>query len=492
MTSIADTPSTTAEPASATASAPARPGDAGPAAHRTTAPSPTALILVAAFACLVVALQQTLVVPAVPILPGVLGVSAEGVSWLVTATLLAGAVATPVIARLSDMFGRRRLLVVSMTAVLLGSLIAPLGGLPTLILGRALQGLGTAVVPVAMAQMRDSLPAHRTGAALAILSSVLGVGGGVGIPLGGVIVSALDWTWLFWFSALLSVASIIAIALVIPHHRPGRTERFDLTGAVLLSIGLLGLLTAVSQGNAWGWTSPAILVPGLVGVLVLVAWGVLQLRLDAPLVDLRATAARPVLLTNIASFLLGVLMFANLLFTTLQLQNPEEAAGFGWAPTAAGLAMLPNAAAMLVVAPLSAWLAQRHGPRIVLAVGAVVTAVGYLARIVLSQDAVWAIVWATVIGFGVGIGYAALPMLIVAHTEPQHIGAANGVNALTRAIGTAFASAGVAALASVLATSVDGRTVPSPAAFPAIGWIAVAIAVLVFVCTLGIDRSPRR
>lgn len=454
--------------------------------------SPTALILVAAFSCLVVALQQTLVVPAVPRFPGILGQSPDAVSWLVTATLLSGAVATPIIARLSDMFGRRRLMVVSMVFVLLGSVLAPLGGLPMLILGRALQGLGTAVVPVAMAQMRDSLPAERTSTALAILSAVLGVGGGVGIPLGGVIITTLDWTWLFWISAILSVASIVAIALVIPHHRPGRTEQFDLTGAVLLSIGLVAVLTAVSQGNAWGWASVPTLAFAVLGVLVLIGWGVLELRTIAPLVDLRATAASPVLLTNVSSFLLGVLMFANLLLTTLQLQNPVAAGGFGWAASSAGLAMLPNAAAMLVVAPLTAWMARSWGARWILAVGAVVTVVGYLGRLLLTGDAVSAIVWATVVGFGVGIGYAALPMLIVAHSEPQHIGAANGVNALVRAIGTAFASAGVSAVAAVLAVQAGGRTVPSPAALAAVGGGGVVVALAVLACALGIRARARR
>ncbi|MDO4240574.1 MFS transporter [Micrococcus sp.] len=455
---------------------------------RAATPSSVALIGVAAFSCLVVALQQTLVVPAVPRLPAVLGETPGAVSWLVTATLLSGAVATPIIARLSDMFGRRRLMVVAMLAVLLGSVVAPLGGLPMLILGRALQGLGTAVVPVAMAQMRDSLPPERTSTALAVLSAVLGVGGGVGIPLGGLIVTHLDWTWLFWVSALLSVASLVAIALVIPHHRPDRAERFDLTGAVLLSVGLLALLTAVSQGNAWGWTSVATLGFGVVGLFVLVGWGAVELRTVDPLVDLRATAATPVLLTNVASLLLGVLMFANLLLTTLQLQNPVSQDGFGWSASAAGLAMLPNAAAMLVVAPLTAWMSHRWGPRWILAVGALVTAAGYLGRMLVSTDPTAAIVWATVVGFGVGIGYSALPMLIVAHAEARHIGAANGVNALVRAIGTALASAGVSALAALLAVEAGGRTVPGPAAFTVVGTLAVAFALGVFAAAAGIRQ----
>lgn len=433
----------------------------------------TGLIAVAGLSCLVVALQQTLVVPAVPVLPEVLGVSAVAVSWLVTATLLTGSVATPIIARLSDMFGRKRMLIASMAFVLVGSVLAPLGGLTTLIIGRALQGLGTALVPVAMAQMRDSLPPRRISSSLAILSATLGVGGGIGIPLGGIILQAFNWQALFWTSALLSVAPIVAIALVVPRHDPAEPGRFDLTGAVLLSIGLSALLITVSQGNAWGWGGAKTLIAAAIAVVVLAAWVKQQMSTPEPIVNIRATTSAPLLFTNLSSLVLGVLMFTNLLLTTQVLQNPADAGGFGWSAAAAGLAMLPNAIAMFGVAPLSAWLAERWGARTVLAVGGAVTALGYLLRLFASTSGALVIVWATVIGIGVGIGYAALPMLIVRFAPAHEIGAANGTNALVRAIGTAIASAGVAAIASIFAISVGGAIVPSPSAFTTIAIIAV-------------------
>lgn len=437
-----------------------------------TRKSETGLIVVAGFSCLVVALQQTLVVPAVPVLPDLLGASPVAVSWLVTATLLTGAVATPIIARLSDMFGRKRMLILAMVFVLIGSLIAPLGGLGTLIVGRALQGLGTALVPVAMAQMRDSLSPHRIAPSLAILSATLGVGGGIGIPLGGLILEAFDWQFLFWTSALLSAASIVLIALVMPRATTRQQGRFDLLGAGLLTIGLSALLVGISQGNVWGWGSAATLISFAVALLVLLAWGRQQLSAGDPIVDLRATASAPLLFTNLASLILGMLMFANLLLTTEQLQGPTSAGGFGWTAAAAGLAMLPNAAAMFGVAPLTAWIAENWGPRLVLALGGAITAIGYLLRMVASPSGAMVIVWATVIGIGVGIGYAALPMLIVRCAPGPQIGEANGVNALVRAIGTAIASAGVAAVGSVMAVSVGGAAVPSVAAFATISVIA--------------------
>lgn len=453
--------------------------------------SGVALIAVAGFSCLVVALQQTLVIPTVPVLPEILGSSPVAVSWLVTATLLTGSVATPIIARLSDMFGRKKMLVLTMVFVLVGSVLAPLGGFGTILVGRSLQGLGTALVPVAMAQMRDSLPAHRVSSSLAILSATLGVGGGVGIPLGGVILEALDWQSLFWISALLAVASIVLIALVVPSHKPVDSGRFDFTGAALLTIGVTVLLAGISQGNLWGWSSPATLVSVFVAIVVLLAWGRQQLSTQDPIVDLRATASAPLLFTNLASLVLGVLMFTNLLITTQVLQGPVAEDGFGWSSAAAGLAMLPNAAVMFGVAPLTAWLANRWGPQLVLALGGFVTALGYFLRVVASTNSALVIVWATVIGVGVGIGYAALPMLILRHAPGAQIGAANGVNALVRAIGTSLASAGVAAVGSILAVTVAGTSVPSATAFVAVSVIA-GIGGLMTVLFAGLARGHVR
>lgn len=442
------------------------------------------LVAVAGFSCLVVALQQTLVVPAVPRFPAILGASPGAVSWIVTATLLTGAIATPIIAKLSDLAGRRKMLVASMAFVLLGSVLAPLGGLPLLVAGRALQGLGTALVPVAMAQMRDSLPPEKTGGALAILSATLGIGGGIGIPLGGLIVTAASWQWLFWTSAVLSVLSIVLIALVVPQHEPQARRPFDTTGALLLSLGLVAVLLFVSQGNAWGWFSLPTLLALAVGVVVLAVWGLFELRNESPLVDLRASASRPILFTNLASLTMGVLMFTNLLLTTVRLQGPASQGGFEWSAQAAGLAMLPNALVMFLVAPLTASMSRRVGPRAVLATGAVVTGLGYVLRVVAAPSGGMLIVWATVVGMGVGIGYAALPMLIVRYSPGHQIGEANGVNALVRAIGTAVASAGVAAIEGALSVSVGGHAVPSAAALVVIALIGAGLSLVTLLFAL--------
>lgn len=353
--------------------------------------------------------------------------------------------------------------------------------------------MGTAIVPVAMAQMRDSMPRHRIASSLAVLSATLGVGGGIGIPLGGAIISAGSWAWLFWVSAALSVIALVLVALVLPRERTVDRGGYDLTGTVLMSVGLLALLVALSQGGTWGWVSGATLLSAAAGVLVLAAWAVVELRHPHPLVDLRTSTSPALLATNTASLLLGVMMFSNLLLTTLQLQGPPAEGGFGWSARDAGLAMLPNALGMLAVAPVSARLADRFGPHTVLAVGAAIGLLGNLLRIVATPTSLLAVVWTTVVGIGVGIGYAALPMLVARFAPGPQIGEANGVNALVRAIGTAVASAAVAAVASTLSSRVGGQVVPSAAALTAVSAGGAVLGALVALCALptrhGTDHS---
>lgn len=457
--------------------------------HHTT-DKPGMLIAVAAFSCLVVTLLQSLVVPAVPRFPKLLGTSPLTVSWLVTATLLVGAAATPIIGRLSDIVPRRPLMVVTMGLVFAGSVIAPLGGITTMIIGRALQGLGTALVPVAMAQMRHSLPGDRIPGALALLSATLGIGGGIGIPLGGVLLSGIGWKSMFVVAAILSGISVLLIWKVMPNDRVTQRQSFDYVGALLLIVALSSLLTVLSQGGAWGWGSAMTLGLLAVGIVVTIAWGVYELRIDSPLVDLGTASDRPILLTNAASILMGILMFTNLLLTTLELQNPVVENGFGWSASAAGLAMLPSAAIMLVVAPLSARLSAVMGPRLLLVLGAVITGLGYLMRVGIHIHPAWTILAATVLSMGIGIGYAAMPMMIVEYAPRAEIGSANAVNALMRAIGMAVSSALVSAVTAAMITTVNGVNTPSRTALLTLGIMGIAMAVVAAVLAW-FARHPR-
>lgn len=446
------------------------------------------LIAVAAFSCLVVTLLQSLVIPAMPQLPIELGTSQTAMSWAVTATLLTGAIATPIFGRLGDLYSRRLLMIITMGIVFAGSVIAPLGGIATLIAGRALQGVGTALVPVAMAEMRHSLHAHHLGGALALLSAMLGVGGGLGIPLGGILLSSFGWESMFWFAALLSTISAVAIFLIIPVDKGSHHGTFDVPGAILLTLGLTAMLTAISQGGAWGWSSAQVLGLFATAVVFFGLWVRYELRKESPLVNLRTTLSRPVLLVDFAAMTFGLMMFANLLLTTHELQNPMSEGGFAWSATAAGLAMLPSAVLMIFVTPISAWLDRCYGARAVLVTGAAVVTTGYILRVAWAPSGMWILVWATIVSIGIGIGYAGLPMVIVKYAPPRETGSANAVNALMRSIGMSLASAIVAAITVSFAVLYEDRTVPSAEALSSIAGIGVVLGI----ATVAVSMQARR
>lgn len=453
-----------------------------------TAPHPGLVVAAASFSGLIVALQQTLLVPATPTFPGVLGTSASNVSWVVTATLLTGAAATPIFSRLADMYGKRRMLLVSMGLVLLGSIIAPLGGLATLIIGRALQGMGTPLVPIAMAVMRTSLDRERATSAVALLSAMLAIGGGVGIPLGGFLMGVFSWQALFVVSAVLAIVSLYLISRYIPHDEHEGAQ-FDAVGATVLTVALVGLLLGVSKGAEWGWGSTATLASFAFGILGLIAWVKIEFGQSSPLVDLRTALYPPVLRTHLASLLLGIVMFTNLLVTTVQLQGSFSEGGFGQSAQVAGMAMLPTAALMGFVAPISARIARRWSAATLLILGAAITLASYVLRASVTPTAWMVIVWATIASIGIGMGYAALPMLIFAHVDLSETAEANGFNALLRAIGTAVASAFVGGIGVALSATVDGVSEPSQTANLVVFIFGAVVSLIVIILGMGLRRS---
>jgi MFS family permease len=428
--------------------------------------------------------MKSLVVPLIPKLPGLLHTSASDASWVITATLLAGAVATPVLGRLGDMFGKRRMLLVSLTVLVTGSVICGLSSsLAPTIVGRALQGLSVGVIPLGISIMRDELPPERLGSAMALMSSSLGVGGALGLPGAAVIAQHADWHMLFWTSAGLGAVVIVLVLTLVPESQVRAGGRFDVVGAIALSAGLLCLLLAISKGADCGWSSG--LTTGLfaAAVVILVLWGWWELRIVQPLVDLRTTAHRQVLMTNLASVVIGFAMFAMSLVLTQLLQMPK-ATGYGLGETmlVAGLCFVPSGLLMMAVSPISAQISRAWGPKVSLMAGATVIAAGYGLGIVLMA-AIWQLVLiGAVIGAGIGLAYGAMPALIMGAVPLSETASANGLNSLMRSVGVSVSSAVVGVVLAHMTTRFGPLALPSQAGFRtamAIGGAAALAAVLV-------------
>ncbi|MFC8521443.1 MULTISPECIES: MFS transporter [Micrococcaceae] len=420
-----------------------------------------------ALAGIVVSLMHSLVVPLLPRLPEFLSASAGDTTWAVTATLLAGAVATPTVGRLGDMYGKHRMLLISLGLLVVGSVVGALSfSLAPLIVGRTLQGLAAGVIPLGISIMRDELPPSKVGGATAAMSASLGVGGALGLPVAAVIAETLDWHALFWVAAALGLVAFVLILWLVPESCVKSGGRFDAVGAVAMSAALIMLLLVISKGGAWGWTSPVTL--GLSGgcVFLWIGWAFWELRVARPLVDLRTSWRRQLLLTNLASLIFAFSMLSMSLSLPQILQLPAETGyGMGQPMLVVGLVMAPSGLVMMAVSPLSAWISTTAGPKWSLMAGAVFVTAGYCIGF-LALWAVWQLILASaLVGAGIGLAYGAMPVLVMGAVPPSESASANGLNSLMRSVGTSLSAAVAGLVFAQMSVNLAGHSVPSRDAF---------------------------
>jgi len=463
-------------------------------AEHTSPRRATLELFVVGLGALVVALAQSLLIPVLSILPADLDTSASNVSWLLTSTLLVAAVSVPILGRLGDMFGKRLMLLVAIGALVVGSLLTSFtDNIGLLIAGRAIQGASAAAIPLGISLLAVVMPRERVGSSIALVSAMLGVGGSLGLPLAGFVAENADFHVLFWITAAAGIIAFVGILLIVP-EAPGRSGgRVDVVGSVLLAAGLVALLLPLAQSSTWGWDDPKVWILLAASVVLIGVFGWTQLRIEDPLVDLKALRRVPIVLTNAASILFGFALFASFIGTASYVEAPESSGyGFGSSLLVGGLAMLPGGLAMLVLSPVAAKLIAVRGGSQTLALGATVVAVGFLMRIVV-HDSLWqVIVGATIVGAGTGIGYAAMPSLINAHTPPDEIGAANGLNSLFRSLGSSLASAIGGSILAGSTVIVGTFAVPSLGAYQQIFAVCAGAAVLAAVLVMLIPGTKAR
>ncbi|MFJ8859488.1 MFS transporter [Streptomyces sp. NPDC102451] len=458
-----------------------------------TAPAPAAApdhprfaVGVLAFCGVVVAIMQTIVVPLLPHIPQLTGATPAAASWLVTVTLLTGAVFTPVLGRVGDMYGKRRVLVASLGVLVVGSVLCAVSShIGVLIAGRALQGAAIAVVPLGISILRDELPPERVLSAVALMSSTLGIGAAVGLPVAAVVIENFEWHTMFWVSGVIGLLDILLVLRFVPESPLRSRGRFDALGALGLTAALVCLLLAVTQGGGWGWTSARTLGLLAAAVVIALVWGAYELRVRTPMVDLRVSARPAVLLTNVAALLIGFAFYANSLVTAQMVQEPKATGyGLGASLVVSGLCLLPGGVTMVALSPVSARISAARGPKTSLALAAGIIAVGYVVRYFTSHSLWLIIAGATVVAAGTAIAYSALPALVMRGVPVSETGAANGLNTLMRSIGQAFCSATVAAVLANMTFLAAGRRAPTLGAYQLVFLIAAGAALLALAVTL--------
>ncbi|MCX4537969.1 MFS transporter (plasmid) [Streptomyces sp. NBC_00841] len=434
-----------------------------------------------AFAGITAAIMQTLVTPLIAELPQILHTTSSNAAWVITVTLLVAAVFVPVSGRLGDLLGKRRMLIACSVPLIVGSVVCALSSsVIPMIIGRGLQGMGMGMLPLGIALLRDVVPAEKLSSSIALVSASMGIGGGLGLPIASAVAQYTNWRVLFWGSAALAVAVAALIWFLIPDVPAGaKGQRFDLPGALGLGAGLVSLLLAVSKGADWGWGSATTLGLFAAAVVILVGWGMWELRTRDPLVDLRTTARPRVLLTNLASIFVGTAMYASMLVVPQLLQFPEATGyGLGQSMLAAGLWMAPGGLMMMIVSPLGGKLTDARGPKFTLISGVLVIAAGYGLSLALMGSA-WGLMLVTIVtSSGVGLAYGAMPALIMGSVPLSETAAANGFNTLMRSLGTSVGSAVIGVVLAQMTTTTGGYTFASEDGFRTALMIGGGVALL--------------
>lgn len=402
------------------------------------------------------ALVQSMVNPGLDALRAYLHTGQLGVSWVLTSFLLASAVFTPVLGRLGDHLGKRRILVAVMALLTIGSILAALAHtLPLLIVARVLQGAGGATLPLAFGIMRDLLPRERVGSAVGTIAAVSSVGAAIGVLVTGPIITGLGVPWLFWLPAIANGVVALLLLAVVPRSGRGSTGAGDWLAGATLAITLVLLLLPLSLGEQWGWASPLTLGLLALAVLAGVLWVRVELRSASPLIDMKVFRLRPVWTANLASLLLGVGLYSAFGFIPSFVQTPGSTGyGLGLSITASGLVFLPTTLTQLLSGLAAGPLSRRMPEKVLLVLGAIPLVVSFVL-LALLHDEVWQVALAAAVGgAGFGLSLSALSAIVVHAVPAEHTGAATGMNANIRTIGGAV---GAAVFTSILTAHTSGR-----------------------------------
>jgi EmrB/QacA subfamily drug resistance transporter len=435
------------------------------------------------------ALLQSLVAPALPEIQHALHTSENSVSWVLTAYLLSASVATPLIGRLGDMYGKERLLMIVLVLLSIGTVVSAVSSsLALLLAGRVIQGAAGGIFPLAFGIIRDEFPRARVASGIGLMSALLGVGGGAGVVLAGPIVDNLSFHYLFWLPLVPIVVATVAIHLFIPESPVRVPGRVNWAGAGLMSGGLAAVLIAVSETANWHWLSVKTIGCIVLGLVLLALWVRSEARSDHPLVDMQMMRLRGVWTTNLVALLLGFGMYSSFILLPQFVETPSRVGyGFSSSVTQAGLFMVPSTLAMLIVGSQTGRLEKLFGSKPPLLAGGVATLASFLL-LAFARGSRWEIyLAAALLGSGIGLAFAAMANLIIENVGPGQTGVATGMNTVTRTVGGGF---GGAATASILAGTVGVSGYPTAHGYT-LAFVLCAVALGVGVLA-GIAIPQRR
>ncbi|MFA7584929.1 MAG: MFS transporter [Novosphingobium sp.] len=418
---------------------------------------PAAIILALFLAEMTVTFESTMIYAALPTLVREFGDPIRA-GWLITSHLLIAAATAPIAGRLGDIRGRKHLIMLLLGVALVGSVLSAVTeNFLLILLGRAMQGLSAAVLPLSIGVLRESLPEDKVPMGIGLLTTALGAGSAAGLVLGGVIIDHLPWHWLFVASALLLALSMVAVSAFVP-SRPGTPTRqpIDWVEGLLPVPAIAAILFGISLTKQEGWQSPQVLGLIAAGVLLLGWWARRSLAAAEPFIDLRLFAQRDFAVANAVSVLLAMGTMQVVYVFSNYVQSPTwTAVGLGMTATMAGLAKLPSNFTSFFAGPFAGWLTRRVGHRSTVLMALAIATVGWLAALAMPDRLLQVIVLLCVISFGTTMMQAAIPTIIVACAPPNRTSEAAGSMSVVRGIASALG-------AQLIAVMLASDTITAP------------------------------
>ena len=375
-----------------------------------------------------------------------LDASFDELQWVIDAYAIALAAVLLLFGSLADRIGRRRVLVAGLVVFAGASLVCALAGDAVVLdIGRAIQGIGAAAMfatSLALLAQEFEHGAQR-GFAFGVWGAVSGAAIALGPLLGGALVDAIDWEWIFLVNIPIAAVLIVVTVTYVPESRPGRPEPLDLPGAVTFAAALTLIVLGLTRGNSEGWGDPLIVSALAGGTALLVLFVLLELRRAAPMLDLRLFRERAFAGTAAVAFLQSVAIYPLFLFMSLWLQNI-----LGYGPFETGLRLLPFTLLLFLVAPLAGRLTARRPLGELLGGGLAMLTVGLLMMRGLDAGSDWeaALPGLLVSGAGVGLISPALAAAMVSVLPIERSGLASGINNTFRQTGIAAGIAGLGAI----------------------------------------------
>jgi EmrB/QacA subfamily drug resistance transporter len=444
--------------------------------------------VITSVALFMVTLDNLVVTTALPVIRRDLNASLESLEWTVNAYTLTFAVLLLTGAALGDRFGRRLMFTLGLGVFTAGSVAAALApSVEALNAARAVQGVGGAIVtPLTLTILSAAVPAEKRGLALGAWGGIGGLAVAMGPLVGGAVVEGISWQWIFWLNVPIGlVLAPLALSRLSESHGP--SDRLDLPGLGLASIGLLGIVWGLVRGNGQGWASGEIVGSLTVGAIVLAAFVLWETRAAAPMLPMRFFRNRTFTLANVASLFMFFGMFGSIFLLAQFFQTVQ-----GYGPLGSGLRILPWTAMPIFVAPVAGAMSDRIGGHRLMAVGLALQAagLGWIAAVSTPTTPYGELIVPFVLsGVGMALFFAPVANVVLSAVRPQEQGQASGSNNAIRELGGVF---GVAVLASVFSRAGGYESGESFAHGMTVSvWIGAAVVALGAVAAIAIPRRRR-